>query len=46
MKLALLFIGLSVGNFLYSFFVGGDYDVALERSFFQGVALLCVWLIL
>ena len=39
------FLGLSTGNFLYQFTQDGNYHIAIERSFFMGVALLAVYLI-
>lgn len=38
--------GLIGANFFYQAFSGHDYAAATERSFFQGVALFAVWLVL
>jgi hypothetical protein len=39
------FVCLSIANFLYQAFGSApNYDVATERSFFQGIALLVAWL--
>jgi len=39
------FIGLSVGNFGLEILNKKRWTVALERSYFQGVALLAIWLL-
>jgi hypothetical protein len=51
MVLLFLFLGLTVGNFLYQInhkWITGeaDWEAAFERSFFQGTALLCAWIVL
>ena len=43
-KLWFIFIGLMLGNILYQQLTKQDYVVAFERSWFQGWALLDVWL--
>ncbi len=35
-----VFLGLLIGNIVIVRFLGGDLNTALERSFFQGVALI------
>lgn len=40
MKLLLLFAGITLVNFIYQLFTAKDWGVALDRTFFQGVALL------
>jgi uncharacterized membrane protein YqgA involved in biofilm formation len=37
-------IGLTVSNYLYQWLERGLWDVAMERSLFQVVALASVWL--
>jgi len=46
MNIFLLFIGLSIGNFGYQFVNKKDYNAAFERSFFQAVALVAVFLLI
>lgn len=41
--LALLWSGLTVGNFLYQVLGNGAYSVAIDRSYFQAAALISVW---
>jgi hypothetical protein len=38
--LVLVAVGCTIGNFIYQMFAGGDWGVALERSYFQAGALL------
>ena len=42
----LLFLGLALiaSNFLYQLFNGGNWEIALDRSYFQSVAIFCVFL--
>lgn len=35
-----IFLGLVISNFVYQAFAGMDWITAVERSFFQGVAVL------
>jgi hypothetical protein len=44
MMLSRIFIGLAIGNFVYAAIRGRVYDSAIEHTFFQGAALLLVWL--
>lgn len=44
MKLLMLFVGLAAGNFVYSMLTGAPHSVAIERTYFQGLALFCAWL--
>jgi len=39
-----LFLGLSGGNFIYQLIKNKDYETAFERSFFQGVAILSIYI--
>jgi hypothetical protein len=39
-----VFISLTLANFAVQFFGQELYSVALERSYFQGVALFILWL--
>lgn len=45
MKFAAVFFGLVAANFIYQAFTGHSWGVALDRSFFQGVALLAAAII-
>jgi hypothetical protein len=50
-RLAIIWLGLTIGNFLYRVLklaIGesADWGHAAEISFFQGVALVAVWLVL
>jgi len=45
MKYAAVFVGLVAANFIYQAFTGHLWQVALDRSFFQGVALLAAAII-
>jgi hypothetical protein len=50
MTFLLLFAGLTAGNYLYQLnhkLITGeaDWDAALERSLFQGAALLSAWIV-
>jgi hypothetical protein len=38
------FLGLALGNFIYQYFSKQNYTVALDRSFFQGIALFAIWI--
>ena len=40
MNLTLLFLGLSIGNFAYQAMAEHDWLTALDRTFYQGVALI------
>lgn len=42
MKYVIPTFGLIAGNFLYAAFSSGDFHSAIERSFFQSVAILAV----
>jgi hypothetical protein len=45
-KLLLVFVGLMFGNFVAeSFHAVPDFSTPLERSFFQGWALLTFWVL-
>lgn len=45
LRLFLLLLALGLGNFLFAFMsVSVDAGMALERTFFQGIALLCFYL--
>jgi hypothetical protein len=39
-----LFIGLCIGNFLFQLVIGQDFMKAFDRSWFQGAALVAVWI--
>lgn len=39
----IVFIGLTIGNFIYQYFSAQDWLLAGERSIFQLVALFAVW---
>ncbi len=43
MKLFLLWFGLTLGNFTVEWFKTKDWPEAMERSYYQGVALLAAW---
>lgn len=43
-NLTALLIGLTAGNFFMRAVTDQDWNTAIERSFFQFVALLCVWI--
>jgi hypothetical protein len=40
----LLWLGLTVGNFLYQWITTHNWSTAVERSFFQGATLFAAWL--
>ncbi len=42
-KYLAVFIGLTIGNFIYAI-CSKNYSAAFDRSFFQGIALLIAWL--
>lgn len=44
-QLLILFVGLAASNFIYQMFTAKDYETAIERSFFQFVALALAWII-
>lgn len=44
-KLTAVWLMLSFGNVLYQAFGSQQFHVAVERSYFQGSAILCVWLL-
>lgn len=44
MNLIGLLLGFTIGNFAAQFFGACHYEVALERTFFQGMALLAVYI--
>jgi len=39
-----LFLGLMVGNFLYQQFNDKEWDIAIERTYFQYTALFGMWI--
>lgn len=41
MSLLAVFFGLAVGNFVYAY-IKGDYERAVDRTLFQGIALIVV----
>lgn len=43
MKELVVFIGLLSGNFMVQALTTEMYTVALERSYFQGIALFAYW---
>jgi hypothetical protein len=45
-KIALLYVGLTLGNFAWQAFDKQDFRIAFERSWFQGVALAVAGFIL
>jgi hypothetical protein len=44
-KFLMLWLGLATGNFLYCWLANRPYDVAIERSVFEAVALLGAWFV-
>jgi len=40
-----ILLGLALGNYVFQCFSQGEWIVALERTFFQLVALLSVWIV-
>ena len=44
MKILTVFFGLALANFMVQFFTQELYYLALERSYFQGIALFTYWL--
>jgi hypothetical protein len=44
-RLIALFAGLVLGNAIYACFAGNGWEKCIDRSFFQGIALLSVWII-
>lgn len=42
---AALFAGIATGNVLYQWVTSRDYKVALERAYFQGMALLMAFIL-
>jgi hypothetical protein len=38
------FLGLALGNFIYQCFSKQNYSVAIDRTFFQGIALFAIWI--
>jgi hypothetical protein len=44
MKEFVVFVGLSSGNFVAELFSNQNFELATERSYFQGVALLAYWI--
>lgn len=44
MKELVIFIGLLTGNIIAQAFMDGPLALALERSYFQGIALFAYWL--
>jgi hypothetical protein len=45
MRLLIIFIALAISNYAYQAFSGHQWHVALERTWFQGLAMMCVYLI-
>ena len=46
MKFFMLWAGLSAGNFIYQIITAGnEWDTAVERSVFQGVAIALTWFV-
>jgi len=43
MKYKILFIVLAISNYTYQLMAEGDYITAIERTYFQGIALLLAW---
>jgi hypothetical protein len=39
----LIILALTAANFIYQFFSDKEYETALERSYFQAVAVLITW---
>jgi hypothetical protein len=39
-----IIFGLTLGNFAFQVFVSQDWSTAVERSFFQCIAIFCVWI--
>ncbi len=46
MKILNVFIALTLANFVVQFLGQKDYATAMDRSYFQGVALFTYWLII
>jgi len=44
MRLFAVFVGLAIGNFFAQSLSGDNYELALERTYFQGLALLTYWI--
>ncbi|WP_157072072.1 hypothetical protein [Cupriavidus sp. HPC(L)] len=44
MRLRFIFIMVAAGNFAYAALNDRNWWDAVERTYFQGVALLCVWI--
>jgi len=44
MRELIIWIALASGNFFYQFFWQQDYETAIERTYFQALALLLVYL--
>lgn len=42
MTLLILWIGLTIGNFIFTFFYDQEWIKAFDRSYFQGIALIVV----
>lgn len=42
-KFLLILIALIFANFAYQAFTGQNYSLAVERSWFQAVAVICCW---
>jgi len=45
LEILCLFIGLIIGNFLYQYSNDKDWNIAIERTYFQFTALFAVWII-
>jgi hypothetical protein len=44
MKELTIFLSLSAANFVAETMFGGHWELAAERSYFQGIALLTFWI--
>lgn len=45
MKYLALALGFIIGNFSYQYFNNVNYEIAIERTFFQYAALLSVFIV-
>lgn len=39
-------VALILGNYSFAYMHNKDYELAIERSYFQGIALLAAWFML
>lgn len=44
LKFFVILLALVFANFAYQAFAGGNYALAIERSWFRAVAVICCWL--